>query len=96
MGAIGMHTYHVGSRNDKEAISEEHPTRTVSPESLHRKQRVILLETSRLIDELAEQASWNDWKWSYKYYVELSGKLHRDTRWDYYVDADERGQALSE
>ena len=47
-----------------------------------------------MIDELAELASWNEWKWSYKYYTELSGKLNRDTTWTYFVDADNRGQSL--
>jgi len=84
------------NKKGKSAPSDNHPTSVVSPQSLHRKQQDILMETSRLIDELAEQASWNDWKWSYKYYTELSGKLNRDTLWNYYVDADNRGQTLPE
>jgi hypothetical protein len=49
-----------------------------------------------MIEELAEQASWNEWKWSYKYYLELSATLHRHTTYNYFVDADNRKQALPE
>ena len=79
---------------ESELSKRTHPTSIVNPASLHRKQQDILLEASRMIDELAELASWNEWKWSYKYYTELSGKLNRDTTWNYFVDADNRGQSL--
>jgi len=53
-----------------------------------------MLEACRMIDELAEQASWNEWHWSYKYYTELSEHLNRHTTYHYFVDADNRKQTL--
>ena len=81
-------------RKDLILVKRNHPTSVVNPQSLHRKQQDIILEAWRMIDELAEQASWNDWKWSYKYYLELSEHLNRHTTYNYFVDADNRGQSL--
>lgn len=91
---ILLATQQVRPRKAIDLSKSVHPTSVVNPESLHHKQREILLEASRLIDELAEQASWNEWHWSYRYYNDLSARLLRDTTWNYYIDADQRGQAL--
>ena len=77
-----------------ELSKRTHPTSIVNPQSLHRKQQDIMLEACRMIDELAEQASWNEWEWSYKYYTELSEHLNRHTTYHYFVDADNRKQTL--
>ena len=93
---ILLATQQARPRKESELSKRTHPTSLVSPQSLHRKQQDIILEASRMIEELAEQASWNEWKWSYKYYLELSETLMRHTTYHYFVDADKRKQALPE